>query len=180
MPVYEIDGVAPKTPGEGRFWIAPDAQVMGHVVLREDASVWFGAVVRGDNDAIEIGARTNVQDGAILHTDAGVALTVGPGVTVGHRAMLHGCTIGEHALIGIGATVLNGATIGKNCLIGAHALITEGKTIPDGSLAVGSPAKVVRALTDEEIAMLAWSADHYVENWKRFARGLRVLKPSVS
>jgi carbonic anhydrase/acetyltransferase-like protein (isoleucine patch superfamily) len=173
MPLYELDGVAPETAGEGRYWLAPDAQVIGRVALGEDASVWFGAVVRGDNDLIAIGARTNVQDGAILHTDAGITLTIGEGVTIGHRAMLHGCTIGENALIGIGATVLNKARIGRDCLIGAHALVTESKEIPDGSLVVGAPAKVLRPLKPEEIEMLRASAAHYVDNWKRYARGLQ-------
>lgn len=175
MPLYALDGIAPETPPEGDYWIAPDAQVIGRVALGAEASVWFGAVVRGDNDPIEIGARTNIQDGAILHTDEGAPLSIGPGVTVGHRAMLHGCEVGEHALIGIGATILNGASIGRESLVGAHALVTEGKSFPERSLIVGAPAKAIRELTEEQVEMLRWSASHYVENWKRFARGLRPL-----
>jgi carbonic anhydrase/acetyltransferase-like protein (isoleucine patch superfamily) len=175
MPLYALDGVAPTTPGEGRFWVAPDAAVIGQVVLGEDASIWFGAVVRGDNHPLVIGARTNIQDQSVLHTDEGVPLTLGEGVTVGHRAVLHGCTVHDNSLIGIGATVLNGAVIARDCLVGAHALITEGKAFPERSLIIGSPAKVARPLTDEEVAMLAWSAAHYVGNWKRFAKGLAPL-----
>lgn len=175
MALYALDGVEPETPGEGRFWVAPDAQVIGRVTLREDASVWFGAVIRGDNDPIEIGARSNIQDCSVLHTDIGFPLTVGEDVTVGHRVMLHGCTIGDGSLIGIGATVLNGAKIGKNCLIGAHALVTENKEIPDNSMVLGAPAKVVRTLDDDAVAMIRAGSAHYVENWKRFATGLTRL-----
>jgi carbonic anhydrase/acetyltransferase-like protein (isoleucine patch superfamily) len=178
MPLYELDGVAPETPAAGRFWVAPSAHVIGRVALGEDArdaSVWFGAVVRGDNHRIEIGARTNIQDGAILHTDEGVPLTLGPGVTVGHLAMLHGCTIEENALIGIGATILNNAVIRRDSLVGAHALVTEGKSFPPRSLIVGAPAIVKRELAEDEVEMLRWSAAHYVENARRFARGLRLV-----
>lgn len=174
MPLYELDGVAPETPAVGRYWIAPDAQVIGRVVLRENASVWFAAVARGDNEPIEIGENSNVQDGAILHTDEGFPLTIGAGVTVGHRAMIHGAVVGDNSLIGIGATLLNGVTIGRNCLIGAHALVPEGREIPDNSLAIGAPAKVARTLKEEEIELLRWSAEHYVGNWRRFASGLRI------
>lgn len=157
-------------------WIAPSAAVIGNVILEEEVSIWFGVTVRGDNpEPITVGARSNIQDQVVLHADAGVPLTIGKGVTVGHQAMLHGCTIGDNSLIGIGATVLNKSIIGKNCIIGAHALIPEGKTIPDGSLVVGSPGKVIKQLTDEQIQHLTWSADHYVQNAKRFGESLRPL-----
>lgn len=173
MALYALGDSVPETPGEGAFWVAPDAQVMGRVVLHRNASIWYGAVVRGDNDPIVIGEDSNVQDLSVLHTDEGVPLTIGKGVTIGHKAMLHGCTVGDYSLIGIGATVLNGAKIGKNCIIGAHALITEGKEIPDNSLVVGAPAKVIRTLDEDAAAMLKHSAEHYVENWKRHSTRLR-------
>lgn len=173
MALYALGDSIPQTPGEGEYWVAPDAQVMGRVVLHRNASVWYGAVVRGDNDPITIGEGSNVQDLSVLHTDEGVPLTIGKGVTIGHRAMLHGCTVGDYSLIGIGATVLNGAKIGRNCIIGAHALITEGKEIPDNSLVVGAPARIIRTLDDDTAVMLKASADHYVENWKRHATQLR-------
>tara|TARA_A100001391_G_scaffold179213_2_gene144059 strand:+ start:570 stop:1100 length:531 start_codon:yes stop_codon:yes gene_type:complete len=173
MALYALGDSVPQTPDEGQYWVAPDAQVMGRVVLHRNASVWYGAVVRGDNDPITIGEDSNVQDLSVLHTDEGVPLTIGKGVTIGHRAMLHGCTVGDYSLIGIGATVLNGAKIGRNCIIGAHALITEGKEIPDNSLVVGAPAKVIRTLDEDTAVMLKASADHYVENWKRHATQLR-------
>lgn len=175
MALYALDGVAPQTPEDGAYWVAPDAQVIGRVILRHEASVWFGAVLRGDNDPIEIGARSNIQDGSVLHTDVGFPLTIGEDVTVGHQVMLHGCTIGDGSLIGIGATVLNGATIGKNCLIGAHALVTEGKDIPDNSMVLGAPGKVVRQVDAETSAMLRYGAEHYVQNWKRYASGLSLI-----
>lgn len=153
-------------------WVAESAHVIGSVVLEEDASVWFNAVVRGDNDVLTIGAQSNVQDGSVLHTDEGIRLTLGRGVTIGHKVMLHGCVIGDHSLIGINAVVLNGAKIGHHCLIGANALITEGRQIPDGSLAVGSPARVVRQLTDAERAILEASAEHYVANARRYRTSL--------
>ncbi|WP_300545272.1 gamma carbonic anhydrase family protein [Maricaulis sp.] len=173
MALYALDDSQPQTPGEGKFWVAPDAQVMGRVTLHEGASVWYGAVVRGDNDPIVIGRDSNVQDLSVLHTDIGWPLTIGEGVTIGHRVMLHGCTIGDYSLIGIGATVLNGAKIGRNCIVGAHALITEGKEIPDNSLVVGSPGKVIRTLDEDAAAMLRASAEHYVENWKKHREHLR-------
>lgn len=157
-------------------WIAPNAAVIGNVILHEHTSVWFSATIRGDNpEPITVGAQTNIQDGAVLHSDAGIPLTIGSGVTVGHRAMLHGCTIGENTLIGIGATVLNQSVIGKNCVIGAHALVPEGKTIPDGSLVVGSPGKVVRQLGEEQIEGLKAGARHYVENSEWFRDSLQLL-----
>ncbi|KAL3794059.1 LOW QUALITY PROTEIN: hypothetical protein HJC23_008947 [Cyclotella cryptica] len=157
-------------------WIAPNAAVVGNVILHEHTSVWFAATIRGDNpEPIEIGPRSNVQDGAVMHADNGVPLTVGAGVTIGHQAMLHGCTIGDNTLIGIGATVLNNSVVGKNCVIGAHSLIPEGKTIPDGSLVVGSPGKVVRKLSEEQIEALAAGAQHYVENMEWFQQELQAI-----
>src|SRR5690606_34766851 len=150
-----------------------NATIIGDVILRTDASVWFGVVIRGDNDPITIGERSNIQDNSVLHTDVGVPLTIGADVTVGHKAMLHGCTVGDNSLIGIGATVLNGAVIGKNCIIGAHALIPENKTIPDNSLVVGAPGRVIRELGPEQAAFLKASAEHYVQNWRRYARDLK-------
>ena len=173
MPIYSLDGNAPLLPEPGRFWIAPDAHVIGQVRLGLDVGIWFGAVLRGDNEPIDIGEASNIQEGAVLHTDEGAPLTVGAGCTVGHRAILHGCTIGANSLIGMGATVLNHARIGANCLIGANALITEGKEFPDNSLIVGAPAKVIRALDGAAVERLRWSARNYVENWKRFAKGMR-------
>jgi carbonic anhydrase/acetyltransferase-like protein (isoleucine patch superfamily) len=175
MPLYALDDLIPETPGEGHFWVAPDAQVVGHVMLAEDVGIWFGAAIRGDNEPIRIGARSNIQEGAVLHSDMGFPLTIGADVTVGHRAILHGCTIGDGALIGMGATVMNGARIGAGSIIGAGALVTEGKEIPEGSLVMGAPAKVIRALDAETRQRLLGSAAHYVENARRFAKGMRRL-----
>ncbi|PVE20627.1 gamma carbonic anhydrase family protein [Microvirga sp. KLBC 81] len=172
MPIYSLDGVAPELPHPKEIWIAPDADVIGRIRLGSDVSVWFGAMLRGDNEWIEIGARTNIQDGAVLHTDMGYPLTVGEGVTVGHHAILHGCSIGSNTLIGMGATILNGARIGANSIVGANALVTEGKEFPDGSLIVGSPAKVVRSLDADAIHRLRSSAARYVDNGRRYAKGL--------
>lgn len=173
MAIYELDGVAPVISPSA--WVADSAQVMGRVELGEDASIWFGAVVRGDTDQITVGAGSNIQDASVLHADFGVPLTIGQNVTVGHKVVLHGCTIGDESLIGIGAVVLNGAKIGKNCLVGAGALVTEGKEFPDGSMILGSPAKVVRQLTPEQIEGLRQSARHYVQNAQHFRQGLRKL-----
>jgi carbonic anhydrase/acetyltransferase-like protein (isoleucine patch superfamily) len=170
MALYELDGIAPRVAESA--WVAESAEVMGNVALGEDASIWFGAVLRGDNDPITIGAGTNVQDGSVLHADIGQPLTLGERVTVGHKVMLHGCTIGDESLIGIGAVVLNGAKIGRHCLVGAGALVTEGKEFPDGSMILGSPARVVRQLTPEQIEGLRRSAQGYVENARRFRAGL--------
>ena len=175
MPLYGLGDQAPQTSGPGRFWVAPGAHVVGNVCIGEDVSVWFGAILRGDNEPIRIGARSNIQDLSVLHSDPGSPLTIGEGVTVGHKVTLHGCTIGDNSLIGIGAVVLNRARIGANSLVGAGALVTEGKTFPDGVLIVGSPARVVRELTPEQIEGLKRSADHYVANGRRFAAGLRPL-----
>ena len=173
MNVYALGDKKPQLPPEGEYWIAPNATVLGDVILKPGASVWFGAVLRGDDDPITIGENSNVQDGSVLHTDAGEPLTLGRGVTVGHLAMLHGCTVGDNSLIGIGAVILGRAVIGRDCIIGAGALIPEGKVIPDGSLVVGQPGRVVRALEPGQIAALEASAEHYVQNWKRYVRDLR-------
>ncbi|MBB5754416.1 gamma carbonic anhydrase family protein [Prosthecomicrobium pneumaticum] len=170
MAVHSLDGVAPERPAGA--WIAPDARVIGRVVLGADTGIWFGAVLRGDNEPIVVGARTNIQEHAVLHTDMGFPLTIGEGCTIGHRAILHGCRIGANTLVGMGAIILNGAEIGENCLIGAGALVTEGKVIPAGSLVVGMPGKVLRPLGEAEIARLAASADGYVRNARRFLAGL--------
>ncbi len=173
MPLYALDTVSPILPEDGSAWIAPDAHVIGRVRLGHEVGVWFGAVIRGDNEPITVGDRTNIQEGAVLHTDAGFPLTLGAGITVGHGAIVHGCTIGDNSLIGMGATILNGARIGRNCLVGANALVTEGKEFPDNSLIVGAPAKAVRVLDEAAVASLRASADRYVANAKRFAQGLR-------
>ncbi len=175
MPLYALDGIAPELPPADRVWIAPDAVLIGRVRLDDEASIWFGAVLRGDNELIHVGSRTNIQDGSVLHTDMGCPLTIGAGCTVGHRATLHGCIIGENTLIGMGATVLNRARIGNNCLIGAGALVREGQEIPDNSLVVGAPSKIVRTLGQEQIDGLRRSADGYVRNWRRFAAGLKAV-----
>ncbi|SDE75794.1 Carbonic anhydrase or acetyltransferase, isoleucine patch superfamily [Celeribacter baekdonensis] len=172
MTLYTLEDHAPVLPENGDYWVAPDANVIGKVILGEGANIWFGATLRGDNEAIEVGAGSNIQENCVLHTDMGYPLVIGAGCTIGHKAMLHGCVIGENSLIGMGATVLNGARIGKNCLIGAGALITEGKEIPDGSLVMGAPGKVVRMLTEAQIAGLRASALHYQQNARRFRDGL--------
>lgn len=174
MPVYSIDGIKPQFEDEATNWIAPDATLIGRIEIGAESGIWFGVVLRGDNEPIVIGRRTNVQEHVVMHTDAGYPLRIGEGCTIGHRAMLHGCTIGDNSLIGIGAIVLNGARIGRNCLVGAGALVTEGKIFPDGSLIVGSPARILRPLDEEAIGMLRRSADHYVENARRFREGLSV------
>jgi carbonic anhydrase/acetyltransferase-like protein (isoleucine patch superfamily) len=172
MPLYGLDGICPDLPEEGRYWIAPTASVMGRVRLLVDASVWFNAVLRGDNEWIIVGEGSNVQDGCVLHTDMGAPLTIGKDCTIGHSAILHGCSIGDNSLVGMGATVLNHAVIGSNCLIGANALIPEGRVVPDNSLVVGAPGKVIRELDSEAIGKLTAAAHSYVRNWKRFATGL--------
>lgn len=170
MALYELDGTTPRVAESA--WVADSAEVMGNVVLGEDASIWFGAVLRGDNETLSIGAGSNVQDGSVLHSDLGQPLTIGERVTVGHKVVLHGCTVGDESLIGIGAVVLNGAKIGRHCLVGAGALVTEGKEFPDGSMILGSPAKAVRQLTPEQIEGLRRSAQTYVANARRFRAGL--------
>lgn len=173
MAIYELDGISPKVAESA--WVADSAEVIGDVVLGDDVSIWFGVVARGDTDTIRIGARTNIQDLTVLHADVGVPLTIGAGVTVGHKAMLHGCTVGDDSLIGIGAVVLNGATIGKGCLVGAGALVTEGKSFPDGSMILGSPARLVRSLTPQELEGLRHSAQHYVDNAQRYKTSLNKI-----
>ncbi len=173
MSVYNLGNVTPTLPNDDEYWIAPNAIVAGHVILKKNASVWFGATLRGDNDPIILGENANVQDGSVLHTDVGSPLIIGANVTIGHLVMLHGCEIGDNSLIGIGSIILNGARIGRNCLIGANCLITEGKQIPDNSLVMGAPGKVVREITDTQVLGLTASAANYVENWKRFRRDLR-------
>ncbi|HWV22346.1 MAG TPA: gamma carbonic anhydrase family protein [Devosia sp.] len=177
MPLYALDGITPDiSPEVG--WIAPTAVLIGACHVGAEAGIWFGVVARGDIEPITIGARSNVQENSVLHTDKGFPLVIGENCTIGHGAIIHGCTIGDNTLIGMGATVLNGAKIGKNCLVGANALITEGKEIPDNSLVVGAPGKVIRTLDAEAIAGLAASADRYVKNARRFAAGLvEVQKP---
>ena len=173
MAIYELDGIAP-TLASGA-WVADSAQVIGQVTLEENVSVWFGTVIRGDSERIHIGRGSNIQDASVLHADAGVPLTLGENVSVGHQVMLHGCTVGDGTLIGIGAIVLNHAKIGKNCLVGAGSLVTEGKEFPDGSMILGSPAKVARQLTPEQIAGLQRIATHYVDNAARFRQGLKKI-----
>ncbi len=175
MSLYSLDGVAPELPPDGRCFVAPDANVIGKVRLGEDASVWFGATLRGDNEWIDIGARTNIQDGSVLHTDMGSPLTIGADVTVGHAVILHGCVVGEGSLIGMGATLLNGAKIGRFCIVGANALVTENKEFPDFSLIVGAPAKLVRQLDEASAKKLLASAAHYAQNGRRYAAGLKKI-----
>ncbi len=172
--IYTLDDREPEFRGED-YWVADNATLIGSVILLNNASVWFNAVIRGDNDTITVGENSNVQDGSVLHTDGGIPLTIGSNVTIGHKVMLHGCDIGDNSLIGINSVILNGARIGKNCLIGANALIPENKEIPDGSLVMGSPGKVVRQLSEQQITGLKMSALHYVENFKRYKAGLKLV-----
>ena len=173
MAIYQLDDFTPSIHSSA--WVADNAQVMGHVKLAENTSVWFGAVIRGDTSTITVGKGSNIQDNSVLHADNGMPLVIGEGVTVGHQVMLHGCTVGNNSLIGIGAIVLNGVKIGNNCLVGAGALVTEGKEFPDGSMIIGSPAKAVRMLSPEQIEGLKMSARHYVENANRYKAGLKKL-----
>jgi carbonic anhydrase/acetyltransferase-like protein (isoleucine patch superfamily) len=175
MPVYTLGEHVPSLPEEGRYFVAPNAHIVGMMTVGDDVSFWFGAVARGDYEPIHIGARSNIQEHAMLHTDFGCPLTIGEDCTIGHGAILHGCTIGRQTLIGMGATILNRARIGSQCLVGANALITEGKEFPDRSLIMGSPAKVIRELNDDEVANLQRSADHYVRNGRRFAQDMRLI-----
>jgi carbonic anhydrase/acetyltransferase-like protein (isoleucine patch superfamily) len=178
MALYEFEGHRVAVPPSGRYWVAASATVIGNVAIGEDASVWFNSVVRGDNEAIAIGARANVQDGCILHTDPGFPLTVGAEATIGHMAMLHGCMIGRGALIGIGAIVLNGADIGEDCMIGAGALIPEGKQIPARSVVLGSPGKVIRQVSEQDLERMRWGVETYVDRWKAYVRGLQPQAPA--
>lgn len=172
MSIYKLGNFDPEFPQSGNYWVAPNAILIGKVILHENASIWWNAVLRGDNEPIIIGENTNIQDGSILHNDAGICLTIGKNVTVGHKVMLHGCEIGDNSLIGINSVILNNAKIGKNCIIGANSLIAEGKEIPDNSLVMGSPGKIIRQLNDEQIKKLELSALHYVENYKRYKNTL--------
>lgn len=173
MALYSLDGVSPKTPASGRFFVAETAVVVGDVILEEDSSVWFGAVLRGDNEPITLGARSNVQDGSVLHTDPGFPLVIGPDCTIGHAAIVHGCTIAAGSLIGMGATLLNGARIGRCSLVGAGALVTEGKEFPDFSMIVGAPARLVKTLAPDWEERLLGSAGRYVANARRYVEGMR-------
>ena len=173
MAVYELDGQAPELPADGRYWIAESASVVGRVRLGTDASVWFGSVLRGDNEWIELGKRSQVQDNATLHTDPGFPLVIGNDCVIGHNVVLHGCSIASNSLIGMGAVLLNGARIGRNCLVGAGALVTEGREFPDDSLIVGAPARAIRTLDDASAQEIAAAAEVYVRRWKHYVRALR-------
>lgn len=175
MSLYELDGKAPELPADGQYFIAETATVIGNVRLKSNASVWFGSVLRGDNELIEIGEGSNVQDNCTFHTDPGFPLTIGKNCTIGHNVILHGCTIEDGALIGMGSIIMNGARIGKGCVVGAGSIITEGKEFPERSLVVGAPAKAIRALTPEQVSALTQGAPHYVSNSKRFKAGLKKI-----
>jgi len=173
MAIFELDGEAPDLPADGRYWIADSAMVIGRVRLKTDASVWFNAVLRGDNEWIDLGERSQIQDNAVLHTDLGFPLNIGEDCVIGHNVVLHGCTIASNSLIGMGAVVLNGARIGKNCLVGAGAVVTEGKEFADNSLIVGAPARVLRTLDEKAAQAIARDADIYVQRWQQYAKGLK-------
>jgi carbonic anhydrase/acetyltransferase-like protein (isoleucine patch superfamily) len=173
MPIYELAGERPEFPADGQYWIADTATVIGRVRLKSESSVWWGAVLRGDNEWIELGERSQIQDNSTLHTDPGFPLTIGRGCVIGHSVVLHGCTVGDGSLVGMGALIMNGAKIGSNCIIGAGAVVTEGKTYPNNTLVVGAPAKVIRALDDKAVAMIAEGADIYVRRWKQYAGALK-------
>ncbi|HWA90885.1 MAG TPA: gamma carbonic anhydrase family protein [Rhizomicrobium sp.] len=175
MPIYALDGVGPELPEDGSYWIAPTATLIGRVRLKKNASVWFGAVLRGDNDWIEIGENSNVQDNSVCHTDPGLPVTIGANVTVGHNVILHSTTVGDNSLIGMGSILLNRSKIGSNCLVGANTLIAEGKEFADGSMILGSPGRVARALNERELAIMKISSQTYVHNYKRFKDGLKRL-----
>ena len=173
MPIYELDGVSPEFPADGRWWVAETAVVIGKVRLKSDTSIWFGAVLRGDNEWIELGERSQIQDNATLHTDPGFPMVIGANCVIGHNVILHGCTIGDNSLIGMGAIMLNGSKVGRGSLVGAGALITEGKEFPDNSLIVGSPARVVRTLDEKAVARIAHGVDVYVRRWKHYTKALK-------
>jgi carbonic anhydrase/acetyltransferase-like protein (isoleucine patch superfamily) len=173
MPIYELDGVRPELPGDGTYWIADTAVLIGKVRLAPDASVWWGSVLRGDNEWIELGERSQIQDNALLHTDPGFPITIGSDCVIGHNVVLHGCSIGDGTLIGMGAIVMNGAKIGNGCLVGAGAVIPEGKQFPDNSMLLGAPARFVREVDDKARAMIARGADVYVRRWRQYAKGLK-------
>ena len=173
MPIYELDGQAPELPAEGRYYIADTAVVIGRVRLLAEASIWWGSVLRGDNEWIEVGERSNIQESCTLHTDMGFPMTIGPDCTIGHNVVLHGCTIAAGSLIGMGATVLNGARIGPRSLVGAGALVTEGKEFPPNSLIVGAPARAVRTLDEKAANSVSFAAEWYVKRWNQYAKGLK-------
>ena len=173
MPIYELDGQGPEFPADGNYWIAETAVLIGRVRLKSFTSIWFGAVLRGDNEWIEIGERSQIQDNATLHTDPGFPMVIGKDCVIGHNVMLHGCIVGDNSLIGMSATLLNGSKIGKNSLVGAGALVTEGKAFPDNSLIVGTPARAIRTLDDKAVAMIARGADIYVQRSRQYAKGLK-------
>jgi len=173
MPLYEFNGARPQLSATGRFWIAPSADLIGSVTVQEEASIWFGSVLRGDNEPITLGKRSNVQDGCVFHTDPGFPLTIGEYCTIGHRAILHGCTIGDGTLVGMGATVLNGAKIGENSIVGAGALVTEGKEFPPNSLIVGAPGRVIRTLDENGMAMGRMGAENYFQRWQQYAKSFK-------
>ena len=173
MPIYELDGQTPEFPADGHYWVAETAVLIGRVRMMSQSSIWFGAVLRGDNEWIEIGERSQIQDNATLHTDPGFPMVIGANCVIGHKVMLHGCIVGENSLIGMGAILLNGSKIGKNSLVGAGALVTEGKVFPDNSLIVGSPARAIRTLDEKAVAMIARGADIYVQRSQQYAKGLK-------
>ena len=173
MAIFELDGQAPELPADGRYWIADSAAVIGRVRLKSNTSVWFGAVLRGDNEWIDLGERSQIQDNATLHTDPGFPVTIGEYCVIGHNVVLHGCTIGANSLVGMGAIMLNGAKIGRNCLLGAGALVTEGKEFPDNSLIVGAPARVLRNVDEAGAQAIRNGADIYVRRWQQYAKGLK-------
>jgi len=175
MPIYELDGQAPEFPGEGQYYVADTAVLIGRVRLKREASVWFGAVLRGDNEWIELGERSQIQDNATLHSDPGFPLTIGSNCVIGHNVILHGCIVGDDSLIGMGAIMLNGAKVGRNCLVGAGAVVTEDKTFPDNSLIVGAPARAIRNVDEKVAAMVRAGADIYVNRWKQYAKGLKKI-----
>lgn len=173
MAIYALGDISPRV--HETAWVAPSAQIIGNVILAENSSIWFGAILRGDKEPISVGPNSNIQDNAVLHTDPGCPLIIGEGVTVGHQVMLHGCTIGNNSLIGIGSTILNGSVIGNNCLIGAHTLITENKTIADNSMVMGAPGRVIKTLTEDQIEFLGMGADDYVKNAAEFRKNLKEI-----
>jgi carbonic anhydrase/acetyltransferase-like protein (isoleucine patch superfamily) len=175
MPIYELDGAIPELPPDGDYWVAPNAVLIGRVRLMKNASVWFGAVLRGDNEWITVGENSNVQDLSVIHTDPGQPVTIGANVTIGHRVILHSATVGDGSLVGMGSTLLNRCVIGKNCLVGANSLVTEGKIFADGSMILGSPARAARQLQENEMAILKMSAATYVHNQKRFGANLMTI-----
>jgi carbonic anhydrase/acetyltransferase-like protein (isoleucine patch superfamily) len=175
MAIYQLDGQRPDLPADERYWVAESATVIGTVRLKRDVSVWYGASLRGDNEWVEVGERSNIQENCILHTDIGFPLTIGAGCTIGHSVILHGCTIADDSLIGMGAIVLNGVKIGRHCLVGAGAVVTEGKVFPDNSLIVGAPARAVREVNEKILQLIAESADFYVNNWQRYRKGLKKI-----